>query len=255
MESLKQISNFDKLIETMVAKDSARRPYDYAFERLRKAVRGKDVSIVGGADEWRHYDDGTDKQFWVRINNHYLRQGGKCDALFHTVCDTQPILEWRSAYAPEFIFLSCADHAYERGRTQRPMYAEYLDHLDTVLSRPIIGWFAPGWYEKQNPYGPQYEWLHDLQRSVGGRLFTGLIALAYLVRTEAESIHLTGMDLFEDQIGHLRNSVNVRLQDIIVESHLLGANVSFLRSAAKDQRVTFGPALRRSLESWERRNG
>lgn len=246
---------FEEIEKRAIAASSERRYYDHAFETFATKVRGQDVLIIGGASEWEYREECG--PIHVRINNHGLRQGGPLDVLFHTCCDSARISELTKRTGSDnsqIVFLSCADTLYEIGRKPRPDFADYLLWNERCGLPAVVGFFAPGWYEDRNPYGPQHEWLHDIQRRVGGRLFTGLIALAYVLRTEARTIRLTGMDLFIDSATEAVRD-GIKVQEVMIESHLLAANVSFLREAARDGRVSFARSLERAMKDYEALGG
>lgn len=217
------------------------KPFDYTEWSYSNYIADKSVLIVGGssgAEGW--IPSVPEYDVIVRINNHVLNQGGSCHVLYHSsVPSITPYLV-NKIHPAEFVFLNLVDDAFDCGRSSEPLYLDFLSELREESPRTDVGFFAQGEWMDKNPYGQQYEWLNDLHKKYQAKLFTGLVALAHLMRFSPASISVVGMDMY---IGQTGGKIVPK-----IESHELANNLIFLRDARKDPRVIFSDQLTEALK-------
>lgn len=208
----------------------------------REYLEGKSVLLVGGADgpiPQQAFD------VVVRINSHLPRQGGRCDVLYHTGVGTPSINPSLLSYMPnvKFVFLNSVDGQYEVRNNKYPVYLPFVRSLRELRPKAEIGFFAQGEWMEKNPYGPEQEWLNDLHKKYNCKLFTGLTALAHIMRFNPARIFVTGMTLYVEQTHGAREGK--------VESHEISGNLAFITDAARDSRVVLSAELRRALDAYQ----
>lgn len=217
--------------------------FDYVEWSYRTFLQGKAVAIVGGScEKWESKpEDGIDVT--VRINSHVERQGGRCDVLYHTCvpCLDASLVDSIGSLGcyPSFVFLNLIDGDFESKAKLYPQYLDFLCELRSEFPATDVGYFAQGQWLERNPYGPQYEWLNQLHKRYETKLFTGLVALAHILRAAPASVRVFGMNMYTDKTGGKLVSK--------VESHELEGNLIFLRDVRKDPRVVFDKELTEAL--------
>lgn len=154
----------------------------------------KKVAIVGGLDVPE--EDLEPYDYIIRTNNHWLRTGGRINALFHCgAINPDPLLvldevkDW-----PAFHFIAYPSwasgakrirdwHGTMFSRTNRPAVMEF----DENGEHPLSFWYG-NLYRKLRLYWNQ------------GTPLTGFSAAAYALSRPIRSLHLTGMNLYVDTI-------------------------------------------------------
>lgn len=177
---------------------------------LRSYLYKAKVLLVGGGpfNPEEFIDEGYD--VWVRINNHYLIQGGRVDVLYTSGAqDPEEGLE-------HSIVVNC--HPVEPTQEASPWESVGMRYLryDTQL------------YQGANPYGPEHEWLNKLHRELDTMPLTGMIAVAHLLSMPIAELELTGFDFYQ----------RMGIQPHHRDSHLLYPQIEWLgEQCAKDKRI------------------
>lgn len=216
-------------------------------------LAGKSVVIVGGASQYFDEKELSSFDVVARTNDHAITQGGKCDVIYHTVRG-QGLEKYRlldTEIAPSFVWLNCVDGPWECGLNPWRMAERYDNHF-TRWRKSQIGYFTQGEWPYWNPYGPEHEWLNVIHKEHNCKLLTGLVALAHVMRSKAKSIHLACMDLYQFVDA---NDLSAKSAPGYRHSHFLPGQISFLRQAAKDTRVTFCAPLWDSMEYYDAKFG
>lgn len=234
----------DSIAEGLFMKLHNFKPFNYTEWSYRNFIQGKKVLISGGLDS--DYDPLLEKEYdvHVRVNSHVLRQGGRCDVLYHT-CVADPDIGHELAYVISvdgFVFLNHVDGDYEIGNLQSPTYLDFLLELKRLLPQVDVGYFASGEWEEKNPYGPECEWLNQLHKRYKTKFFTGVIALADVMRFEPEALYVQGMNLFVD-----RTNGNPFSQ---VESHPMKGIIDFMFEADCLGFVEYSDTLKKALSRY-----
>jgi hypothetical protein len=208
----------------------------------REFLDGASVVLIGGADNYRDvYNHG---EVVVRTNNHWQRQAGACDIIYHTVCGGDLSPESNVAALPEeglsFLFLNLVDTEYEVGSFVEPRYKMLADGAKRNYGNDVgVGLFAQGEWLEANPYGAEHEWLNQLHKKYNCKLLTGLVALADLLRYDPYDIFVCGMDLYKNDGAPTREGWR--------HSHKLDGNIQFLIDSLDDSRVTYDEPLMDAL--------
>lgn len=195
---------------------------------------------MGGADSPEINEDHYD--LVVRINNHWLRQRGRCEILYHTVKSPHISimdLAHDEQFQPAFAILNVVDNAAEIGLIPRPTRLQFERWCSQ--QEPVVqtGAFVQAQYGDCNPYDYSLDWLPQLHQKIGAVLFTGLIGVAHLVRYPVESLMVAGMDFY---IG---NSTDANRKEGL---HHVGGNMGFLTQLMEeDPRVFVDPAVMASI--------
>jgi hypothetical protein len=89
--------------------------FNYTEWSYRTFLDEKSVVIIGGSEDARIPERG-EFDVVVRVNSHVIRQGGRCDVLYHTAipCLTVDLLE-SFQNDPAFVFLNLVDSDFESG--------------------------------------------------------------------------------------------------------------------------------------------
>lgn len=217
--------------------------FDFVAHKFSHFVHRRRVLIVGGADNFK-YSEKPFVDVHVQINDHFYRRGEqkiRVDVLYHTVeTDNEDRTKWAfhslKMYHPTFLFLNLVDGLYDQGAREQPLWAEYQDRYDLPNDRTTVGYFANGEWDGPCPYGQQYDWLNKANRKYATKLFTGMVALAHVMRARPASIAVCGMDMYVKQTGGDKTAT--------VESHPILGNLRFLRDA-----VAVGVEIDKPLEN------
>lgn len=207
-------------------------------------VKDRRIFIVGGKDNY--YSPGRridSSDIIVRTNNHWIRQGGQCDVVYHTVTSTNLHLDELAkapGFAPDFMFMNRVDWDYEYGESKHRHIDYFLNNYDNPKTK--VGFFTQASWGKPNPYHPVYEWLNIIQERYNAIFFTGLVALAHVLRYNPKQIFLIGMTLFSE------NETVERFQGV----HWLPGNIDFVKAMRKDPRVILDTPLLEALDIYER---
>lgn len=212
---------------------------DGAYETY---LKGKTVVIIGGkSGHWRGFVRAT-HDVTLRVNDHIIRQRGGSDILYHTATggNIHHLISHDWEQIPKFVMLNIVDTDFEYGLIQAPTYAAFGAWSQAWL-KAKVGFFAQGEWLDKNPYGAKYEWLNEIHREVGAKLFTGFVALADILRYDIKSVYVTACDFYKNE---------VEPGQAMRHSHGLAGNAKFLEEAQKDPRVTFCADLERGLEKY-----
>jgi len=190
-------------------------------------LRNKNICIVGGCD---NYDETFLNQFDVviRINNHWVRQGGQCNVLYHCLDrGLEEITELLTLFPKRLIM-----HLNTTSTDILPLKADFPKH--------IYYEFKQARFIKPSPYGPEHEWLNVLQNIYCTDFFTGIVALADTLRYPINRVFVCGMDLYVTLEHNGR-----------VGKHLLPGNLNYLRDLKRSApRVQFDQPLNEALEHY-----
>lgn len=209
---------------------------DWCLENIttyNQYLCNKSVLLVGGSPQF-DIKELNDYDVIIRINDHVIVQGGRCDVLYHTVRGLG-LESYKLLFAnivPCFAWLNVVDGPWESGLNPKRMAQNYEKHFESNGCK--VGYFAQGEWLFWNPYGPEHEWLNALHKRHNCKLLTGLVALAHIMRSKAKSITLTAMDLYT-RINANENLPKSR--EGYRHSHFLPGQVSFLKEAKQDSRV------------------
>lgn len=203
-------------------------------------LKDKTVILVGGSPHLK-LPPTPWPQVVVRINDHVMRQKGHCDVLYHSSVPAPHLDLWDYLSSTAYVFLNLVDEDYHCGAREQPHFYNFLMEGGNNPETQI-GFFAQGEWQEKNPYGPEHEWLNDLHKRYDTKFFTGLVALAHIMRFEPAAISVHGMNMYVDQT----NGVIVPK----IESHGLEGNLTFLRDARKDPRVVFDNELTEALKRY-----
>lgn len=202
----------------------------------------KTFLIIGGSDvdlSWAQTKS-DDVDVVIRINQHWLRQRGRCDALYHTV--RGPNLDFHclmrdAEFRPQCLMLNLVDSEFSAGITREPQYANMARFAR--MYRAKVGYFAQGEWGKENPWGPNYEWLPALHRRFDCKLFTGLVALAHVLRFNPVKVYVAGMTLYAEEEHDVADWR---------DSHKLLGNYLFLSEAIRHNCVEVSDVVSTSLD-------
>ena len=209
----------------------------------RDYLKDRSIVIIGGSDAYScneigHYD------IVVRINNHWLRQKGRCDVVYTTVLLKKP-LHVNQLQVPEFrphyAMLNLVDTKYEYNQKEVPNYLTFAEWCQSE-QKVKIGFFAQGVWLEQNPYGEQYEWLNLLHHQYDTKFLTGVVALADIIRYSPKRIFVCGMDMYKKEVPP---------GALFRESHGMPGNIQFLKDVQKrDSRVVYDTPLKRGIKQY-----
>lgn len=211
-------------------------------ELFTKYVTGREVVVVGGADkaitlDIRHAD------IVVRINNHWLRQGGGCDVLYHTIKSPHISIEdlWADKeFAPSFFMMNAVDDAFEIGLIKTPTRMKAINWCSE--NNVETGSFVQNMYGDCNPYDYTLDWLPQLHQKYNAVLFTGLIAVAHMARYPVSTLTVTGMNFYIDSDTNPDRNQGL---------HNVRGNIQFLRDLeAQDSRVFLDPAIHAAINTY-----
>lgn len=248
----------DIAVEAMLAAERERSRFDWITRCYGNMLLDRKVVVVGGAANLISLErlarfistDDLEDAVFVQVNGHALTNPRlPVNVLYHT-CVAQPNIDpkflsslkvlwndWQQRL--DTVFLNLVDGDADMGNREFPLYLDFILALRDLSPRTNIGFFAQGEWEGENPYGWQHEWLNRLHKKFNCKLFTGLLALADVLRYEPSQVFLCGMDLFVDRTeGKL---------DGFVESHAIRGNVEFVVQAAQDPRVVIDVPLVEAL--------
>jgi len=164
---------------------------------------GQIVHVVGGCD------DGLDKRMFecddfptvVRINDHWLRQGGRIDVAY---CGCpQHVLDmaerWRGkSVKPKLVMLGMS--LERNGSSQLHERAiQTCQELQIEVER-----FDVRRYERCNRHGPEYEWCNALWKRLKTMPLTGVLAVCdILERHSPEFVFVTGFSFYASVAGNI----------------------------------------------------
>lgn len=229
---------------TLKMKPKPRPRFDFVEWEYGKYLKGKRVLLIGGSEEKTDAASTESYDVVIRVNGHLERQGGRCDVMYHTCVPGLTGTLAPKLKRTSFIFLNLVDTDCSR---QVPVYADFLSQLLFLRNRtksnyPMInvGYFAQGTWLERNPYGSQYEWLNELHQKYNTKFFTGLVALAHVLRFNPANVFVRGMNMYVKETG---GKVGGR-----IESHELEGNLNFLADVREDDdRVVFCEELIKAL--------
>jgi len=183
--------------------------YDY--------LHNKTICLVGGKN---NFEIG-DQDIVVRVNQHVLRQGGRCDGLITEVVEP---CELKNLPIPP-IFMG-----YRMLGTYTEDYKKYAKKC------PIRFDFQNEKYDKINPHGVEYEWSNILNWEMNAKPFTGMLALKFLTFFPIKSVFVTGMDMHINSCDKLKT-----LDDKIIlrrDAHDIAPQLQWLRQISHcDKRI------------------
>ncbi len=197
---------------------------------LQELFYSRSVSIIGGAD---HVDLNTanSSDLVIRINNHFLHQGGKVDAIYSAACAPPAIPYSRLRYI-----------AFD-------LNGPFKDELQQLCSQhKIRNYGYPGnGYTKPNPIGPEHEWLNTFTSELGTKPFTGILAIKHISIMPVKSIFLTGFDFYSS--GGCETRKTLSGEKVIVRGpHAIAPQLAwFYRLLMHDRRITTDDRIKESF--------
>jgi hypothetical protein len=207
-------------------------------------LRGKNVLLVGGKSGTKIP---VGYNIVVRVNDHVLFQGGRCDVLYHTIRSTgleDMLLLQHPEIVPRFAWLNLVDSPYEVGLAARPVYDFFTSHYQALGAK--VGFFAQGEWLHNNPYGEPFEWLNDIHKKHNCKLLTGLVALADLLMHPVKSLKVIGMDLYIDEPKDVPDYRH---------SHYIPGQIKFLEDAMKDKRLQLPQGMLAAMAKYKSQFG
>jgi len=201
--------------------------------KMHDLLYDKSVVLVGGKER-EGYEDAimTCADLVVRVNQHVLSQGGRCDGLYCATAD--PCRLDRLESPPLFL-------AY---RVSGLFQGEFRDYARK--NRCIQIPFQNERYGKVNPIGVDYEWTNTFSHELVCKPFTGTLAIKHLCSYPIKTLHITGMDM------HIIGADVAMTTDghtiLKCGPHEIGPQIRWLKKYAKcDKRITLDPVLREVL--------
>lgn len=195
---------------------------------LRTYLYNARVLLVGGADFDPSEYEKEDHDVWVRVNNHYLEQGGRCDVLYTGGCEELDLSE-----APQVV-IEC------RPLPDELVQRDWIKFLVETLNRKYLR-YDTHLYQETNPFGPEHEWLNNLHRELDTMPLTGMIAVAHLLSMPIKELELAGFDFYQ------RGGVLPSRRD----SHGIYPQVEWLaEQCVKDKRLIVDERLGNTLQKF-----
>lgn len=153
-----------------------------------KDFDGKEVVIIGGglaADMFVLERTKRRGAIVVCINDHFNRSWASPNVIFHSADKPLEFHPKLKNTLTHFFFDITAPLAADVNLT----LANQLPSVERLA-------YANQTYGRENPYGPAFEWLPTLNRHLGTKAFTGIVALEFFSRLNVERIDLTGFDFY-----------------------------------------------------------
>lgn len=148
--------------------------------QLYEFLYDKSVVLIGGKD---NYDENiiNSADVVVRVNQHVLRQGGRCEGLYVATCDPCRLSELETP--PVFM-------AWRISGVYAQEYREYA-----LRNRLLRIPYQNERYGKVSPHGPEYEWTNIFGHELNAKPFTGVLAIKHLCSFPIRTLYVTGMDM------------------------------------------------------------
>jgi hypothetical protein len=197
---------------------------------LSGLLYGARIAIVGGYDlpdesELDQYD------FVVRTNNHWIRQRGRINGLFH--CCTPKLdaekLIGEKQFKRQVEFVGCPTFAHS---------FKYFREFCLKTGIPMIG-------HSPTDSGPDNAWRlrlgNWLFKEGVGEPFTGAIAMAYFLSLPVKEVYMTGMNLYQHDPE--------RDEGLIAHNPAVHAKL-YAETAFLDSRLKLDSTLEQALEAY-----
>ena len=183
----------------------------------------RNVLIIGGSDEYdRKRAESVDVV--VRINQHLFKQDpARCHMLFTAACEPCRLAELKKP--PLAIAFDCIAPYAQQYKT----YA--IDNK--CLAMPFVNQS----YKDKNPYSVTQEWCNVLNKTVGTKPFTGMVALDYILQFPIKHVYCDGMDMHYATAQRLKTTTGETL--LRKDAHDILPQVVWLSNKVKtDARIT-----------------
>ncbi len=180
------------------------------------ATYGKSIIVIGGAD---NYDEEAidDYDIVVRINHHYIRQGGPVDWLY-LAPELKPLKLW-----PKLVLSYSGIH---QGFANAPV----------PIAMPYYCLASKG----PTRFGAEHAWTNALCHELKTTPLTGIIAIAHILTLPISRLHITGFNFYAD--GY---SIPFKR-----DSHELKPQLDWLRhKVTTDRRITIDSELAKLVEA------
>lgn len=183
---------------------------------LTAQLYGKRVAIVGGAPAHESIED---YDFIVHTNDHWARIGGRVDAVY-SGSPVPPSVEYPSL---KYIAAQKCGHHFHAWKA-----------LAQRTETPLVV-FDTRRYLAPHPEGPEQQWGNALAMELETKPFTGVAAIAHLLRFPIAELFVTGFTFYFDgeRFPHR------------IEPHLVRPQMEWLaRRAYCDRRIRLDGFLR-----------
>lgn len=169
-------------------------------------LKGKRVVVIGGNDATIDKEMLMGADVVVRINGHWMRQGGRCDAVYYS-CSSDVSLEqfknkefisrvkWVWANSTHVLFSSSAGNFYE---VMRLMSNVMNVKVGTYFHGPAEAFEV---FEHLRNLTPAEKWAKELSAKHKFHPFTGLLAVHHLLLHNPREVWLTGMSFYRHSDG------------------------------------------------------
>lgn len=198
------------------------------YNELHNYFYGVSVVICGGHDS---FNENAPGEYWIRINNHVERQGGKCHVIFSSGCE--PL----KRVAPLVCYPYLARHRGQHDamcKINNALSFNYINQRNKNLNNLSI----------------ELEPLHIFYKQLGTVPFTGVVALCLMQQLPVTGIHLTGMTMYLDDQTNIKKTITgktIRKRD----SHLIDPQINYLIKALKyDSRLTIDNTLKENIKNY-----
>lgn len=187
-------------------------------------LNGKRVAVVGGLGD--SIEDLSDYDVIVRINSHYIRQGGRCDVLYHSCAGDINLSAYEDGTADKFhndtrfVFLNGIYQLFGSTAgglgTLRGYFSARNAHIDTYIH---VNAQAFALIKELNPLPRKHWWVKDFCLRWHVYPFTGVLALYHLTLYPCAEIYVTGMNLYQAPTTQRES----------IRAHYISPQVKFLR--------------------------
>ena len=208
------------------------------YKNYKDYLKDKIVVIVGGGENINE-ELVESADIVVRINQHWLTQGGRIDVLYHTMfgrgLEPENLMKlFKEDFRPKFMFLNKLDRYWELGLSQYKIDDLFYNFQKEHSNETQIEYFAQGQWLYQNPYGDRYEWLNEIHKKFNCKLLTGLVALADVLRFKPREVYTQGMNLYYGKPKRLKE---------YRDSHFIPGQIAFLKDTLKNNPPDNKPSL------------
>lgn len=203
-------------------------------------VRGAKVALVGGAETIEESEI-EKAHFVARVNSHWMRQGGRCEILYFSCTrDLDYRMFWNDEFLRglKFVMLNFSQTLF--GATAGAKTAGVIRILKAARV-PFAGYYhAPaGAWNVFTSLREQRTWERQLSERYDFHPLTGILAIEHLLLSPAESVFVTGMDLYQSN-GQLPPTAG---------THSVPPQLRFLRDASTNPRLILDPCLKSILDN------
>ena len=232
---------------TVLTKTRLNYPVRTDHVKLYEFLYGRSVVLVGGKD---NYDENilNSADVVVRVNQHWVRQGGRCEGLYCAACD--PLTLDLFKFPPVFM-------CYRVTGMYARHYQEYC-----LKHRLITVPYQNERYDGASPYGAEFEWTNIFGHEANCKPFTGTLAIRHLASFPIRSLYITGMDFHIHSFDldenneqtkvvevHEREGEEIVTRKVLARGpHMIQPQIDWLRRYMKcDKRISVDLTLKEVL--------